>query len=140
MFYSDDIPFFTTNLEDKTVTPLSEDGSSTGSMSQTNNTIKPPLDLNSELITSPASTFFARIQDESKQNEGDLLIIDKSTEPYDGCMVMAFMDGEFILKRFKIEANTTWLVSANKECKQIGAEVDNEYTVWGVVKYLIKKM
>ena len=140
MFYSDDIPFFKTDIEDQTVTPISDEGLPVGSTTHTSNSIKPPLDLNSELVTSPASTFFARIQDESNKNAGDLLIIDKSIEPYDGCMVVAFVDGEFILKRIKIETNTTWLVSANKECKPIRAEVDNEYNIWGVVKYLIKKV
>ncbi len=141
MFYSDDIPFFKTDLEDQTVTPLSEGGLPVGSTSHSSNSIKPQLDLNSELITSPASTFFARVQDESKNNDGDLLIIDKSIVPYDGCMIVAFVDGEFRLKRVKVDAeNITWLVSANKDCKPIIAEADNEHTVWGVVKYLIKKV
>ena len=140
MFNNDNMPFFGTDLEDHTVTPIADNDLLAESTATTNNRVILPLDLNRELISSPASTFFARLQDESLKNEGDLLIIDKSINPYDGCLAVVFMDGEFTLKRIKVENNTTWLLSAKDNCKPIKIDSNNEYTIWGVVKYLIKKM
>ncbi len=136
MFNSDNIPFLGSNLDDRTVTPLGDDSQSATST----NHLRPALDLNRELIKSPASTFFVRLRDHSTEAEGDLLIVDKSINPHDGCLVVAFMDGEFILKRVKIEDNTTWLIPANSSCQPTRIESNNEDTVWGVVRYLIKKM
>jgi len=140
MFNSDNIPFLGTDLDDQPVMPPSEDGLSVESTAPPSDHTRLPLDLNRELIKRPASTFFVRLHDESLKNEGDLLIVDKSTEPYDGCLVVAFVDGEFILKRIKIEDDTIWIVSAKDNYKPIKVEPGNEHTIWGVVKYLIKKM
>ena len=136
MFNSDNIPFLGSNLDDKTVTPLTDSDQSASPY----NSIKPALDLNRELVKSPASTFFVRLRDQSMESDGDLLIVDKGIDAHDGCLVVAFMDGEFILKRVKIEDNTTWLIPANSSCQPTKIESNNEDTVWGVVRYLIKKM
>ena len=137
MFNSDNLPFFGTDLDDQIVLPIDGEGDS----SQSRSTYpRPNLDLNRELISSPASTFFARLVDKGAESCGDILIIDKSNEPYDGCLVVAFVDGEFILKRVKVEAGETWLTSENNELKSLSVGADSECTIWGVVKYLIKKL
>lgn len=140
MFKAENIQLFSSNLDDQAVMPISEDNSVVESPSADINRVRLPLDLNRELIKSPASTFFARLRDGSTESNGDLLIIDKSIEPYDGCLVVASVDGEFILKRIKIEDDTTWLISAREESRPIKVELADDYIVWGVVKYLIKKM
>ena len=136
MFNSDNIPFLGTNLDDRTVTPIDKDGQS----DITDNHIRPALDLNRELVKSPASTFFVRLRDDSTDNEGDILIVDKSIEHHDGSLVVAFIDGEFILKRIKIEGDTTWMTSTKSGCHPIKIESNNDGVIWGVVRYLIKKM
>ena len=140
MLNNDNMPFFGSDLENQTVTPVADNDLSAESTANSNSSVKLPLDLNKVLINSPASTFFVRLQDESFKNDGDLLIVDKSIDPYDGCLAVVFVDSEFTLKRIKIENDTTWLVSAKDNCKSIKIDSNNEYTIWGVVKYLIKKM
>lgn len=102
------------------------------------------LDLNKELIRNPSSTFFARVKGVSMVNDGiddgDLIIIDKSVSPYDGCLAVCYIDGEFTLKRFRIEDNFGWLVPANESYSPIKVTEENDFRIWGVVKYLIKKM
>lgn len=64
-----------------------------------------PLDLNSLLVRNPPSTFFARMSGDSMEGagicDGDLLVIDRSLSPKDGDIVVAFVDGEFVARRFR---------------------------------------
>lgn len=102
------------------------------------------IDLNKELVHNPASTFFARVRGVSMIDEGicdgDLLIIDKSIEPTDGCLAVCFLDGEFTLKRYRHMGDHGFLVPANKEFEPIRVDADSGFSIWGVVRYLIKKV
>lgn len=72
--------------------------------------------------------------------EGDILVVDKSIEPYDGCLAVAVVDGEFTLKRVRMEPDKILLVPANPKYKVIEIFPDNEFSVWGVVRYVVKKV
>lgn len=102
------------------------------------------IDLNRELIKNPASTFYARVSGLSMIdegiNDGDLLVIDKSIEPYDGCLAVCYVDGEFTLKRFEKHDKYGLLMPANKEFNPIKVTAENDFCIWGVVTYLIKKV
>lgn len=102
------------------------------------------LDLNKELIKNPSSTFFARVSGESMIDEGiddgDLLIIDKSVQPYHGAIAVCYLDGEFTLKKICIEKDSIMLIPANKKFKPIKIDKDNDFMIWGIVRYLVKKM
>ncbi|MFR9523867.1 MAG: translesion error-prone DNA polymerase V autoproteolytic subunit [Rikenellaceae bacterium] len=124
--------------------PLAQGGISAGFPSPADDPMELKLDLNKELIRNAASTFFARVSGVSMiddgVNDGDLLVIDKSVEPYDGCLAVCFIDGEFTLKRFNDNGDHALLVPANKDYKSIKVTEDNDFMIWGVVRYLIKKM
>ncbi|MFA6770745.1 MAG: translesion error-prone DNA polymerase V autoproteolytic subunit [Bacteroidales bacterium] len=102
------------------------------------------LDLNKELIKNPSSTFFAKVSGQSMIedgiNDGDLLIIDKSIEPFEDALAVCYLDGEFTLKRVKREKEAILLVPANPEFKPIRVTRENDFMIWGVVRYVIKKM
>lgn len=102
------------------------------------------LDLNKELIKNPSSTFFAKVSGQSMiedgVDDGDLLIIDKAIAPFEGSLAVCYLDGEFTLKRVKIEKDAIFLVPANPSFKTIKVTKENDFMVWGVVRYLIKKM
>lgn len=116
----------------------------TGFASSANNHYEVPLNLNNELVKNPASTFFARIKGESLSEEGfddgDLLIIDKSIDPYDGSIAVCYIEDDFTIRAIKIEEGVIWLISINKNCKPIKIEGENNSVIWGVVSYVIKKM
>ncbi|MFA6676235.1 MAG: translesion error-prone DNA polymerase V autoproteolytic subunit [Bacteroidales bacterium] len=124
--------------------PFSEAGVAAGFPSPAENYTDISLDLNEALIRNPSSTFFARVRGVSMIDEGiddgDLLVIDKSLEAYDGSLAVAFIDGEFTLKRVKIEKDCVWLVPANTNYSPIKVTEDNDFTIWGIVTYLIKDM
>lgn len=124
--------------------PLSGERVAAGFPSPAEDYASSGLDLNRELIKNPASTFYARVSGLSMVdegiNDGDLLVIDKSIEPYDGCLAVCFIDGEFTLKRFEKHKEFGLLVPANKDFKPIKVTADNDFCIWGVVTYLIKKI
>ena len=72
--------------------------------------------------------------------DGDLLIIDKSLEPRDGKIAVCFIDGEFTVKRIKIEKDTIWLVAENRNYSPIKVTKDNDFLIWGVVTNVIKDL
>ena len=124
--------------------PLSDERVAAGFPSPAEDHTSLSLDLNKELIKNPASTFYARVSGLSMIdegiNDGDLLVIDKSIEPFNGCLAVCYIDGEFTLKRFEKHDGYGLLVPANKEFKAIKVTADNDFCIWGVVTYLIKKV
>ena len=102
------------------------------------------IDLNKELVRHPATTFYARAVGDSMRDcgidDGDLLVIDKGIEPADGDIVVAFIDGEFTLKRVKVDqaGQCLWLVPANEQYEPIRVTEENNFIIWGVLTYNIK--
>lgn len=124
--------------------PLAESGVHAGFPSPADDFLEGSLDLNSLVIRHPEATFFARVEGDSMKDEGivegDILVVDKSIEPYDGCLAVAVVDGEFTLKRVRMEPDKILLVPANPKYKVIEIFPDNEFSVWGVVRYVVKKV
>ena len=124
------------------------------------------IDLNKELVRHPAATFYARVVGDSMVEagveEGDVLVVDKSLEPREGDMAVCFIDGEFALKFITfIEPSPSrpvkgtsrpgvsydilphkkmWLLPANEKYPPIEVTEANDFTVWGIVTYVIKKV
>ena len=73
-------------------------------------------------------------------NDGDLLVVDKSVEVYDGCIAVSVIDGEFTLKRVRFEKNRIFLLPANEKYKPIEVSPDDEFRIWGIVRYSIKDL
>jgi DNA polymerase V len=102
------------------------------------------IDLNKELIRNPSSTFYARVKGNSMIDagihDGDLIIIDKSLEPADGKIAVCFIDGEFAIKRIKIDRDCCWLMPANDDFNPIRVSEENEFMVWGIVIHVIRSL
>lgn len=102
------------------------------------------LDLNKALVKNPAATFFARVKGESMVGEGvddgDILVIDKSVDPYENCLAVCYLEGEFTLKRVKVDGDNLLLIPANPKFKIIKVSKENDFYIWGIVRYLIKRV
>ena len=102
------------------------------------------IDLNRALITNPAATFCARVIGNSMVdagiNEGDLLIIDRSITPHDGCIAVCFIDGDFTVKRLAVRDDGVYLQPANANFPEIKVFEDSDFQVWGVVSHIVKKV
>lgn len=124
--------------------PLVDSGISAGFPSPADDFLDVSIDLNKELIKNPSTTFYGRVKGDSMidagLSDGDLLIIDKSLEPIDGKIAVCFIDGEFTVKRIKIDKDIVWLVAENKKYKPIKVTMDNDFLIWGVVTTVIKTL
>lgn len=104
------------------------------------------IDLNKELIRHSETTFLARVSGNSLVEagicDGDLVVIDKSLEAKSGDFVVAFIDGEFTLKEFRMdEANgCAWLIPHNRDYSPIKVTKENDFLVWGVLTYTIRQL
>lgn len=131
------------DLDSKIELPLASSGVSAGFPSPAEDHLEGRLDLNKALIRHAAATFFVRVDGDSMKDDsihnGDLLIVDRAIEPYSGCVAVCYIDGEFTLKRLIVENDTITLMPANKRYKPIIISKDDDFTVWGVVTYSIKK-
>lgn len=105
------------------------------------------LDLIQLLVRHKASTFFFRVSGVSMvdagMDEGDIIIVDRSLSPYNGCKAVCYLDGEYTVKAVEISDKTVRLLPANQNntaYRPIEVTADNQFSIWGVVTYVIKKM
>lgn len=131
-------PDYSTELE----LPYVDVGISAGFPSPADDFLELTIDLNKHLIKHKDSTFFAKVKGHSMKNagifDGDLLVIDKSLAPQDGKIAICQIDGEFTVKRIKIENEVVWLIAENEEYKPIKVTEENELMIWGIVIHSIK--
>ncbi|HNX79423.1 MAG TPA: translesion error-prone DNA polymerase V autoproteolytic subunit [Prolixibacteraceae bacterium] len=124
--------------------PVAGTGISAGFPSPADEYMEAGIDLNIELIRNPDATFFGRVKGYSMKDagisDGDVLVIDKSLEPKNGSIAVCFLDGEFTVKRILKEKEALFLLPANNEFKPIRISEENDFMVWGIVTYVIKKM
>ena len=100
------------------------------------------ISLDELLIDQKETTFFARVTGSSMSNDfsdGDLLIIDRSLEWEENKIALCFIDGEFTLKRIKLQKDKCYLVPSNQEFPLIEVNYDQGVSIWGIVKYSIRK-
>ena len=101
------------------------------------------LDLNEELITRPAATFFLRAGGRSMLgagiHDGDLLVVDRSKTPETGMVVVAVVDGEFTVKRLTRGPDGPTLTAEHRGYPPIPIGPDTEVTIWGVVTWVLHR-
>ncbi|AGY53665.1 Error-prone repair protein UmuD [Bacteroidales bacterium CF] len=138
-----EIEIFSPEINEPLFISVSDSPVHAGFPSPAENIIENKLDLNKLLVKNPSSTFFAKVSGESMiddgVDDGDILVIDKSVTPYDGAIAVCYLDGEFTLKRVRFMDGFILLVPSNSKFKSIKVDKDNEFLVWGVVRYIIKK-
>ena len=124
--------------------PFFDGGVSAGFPSPADDFKENRISLDKELINDTESTFYARVNGSSMEgagmHDGDLLVIDKSIQPYDGCIAVCYVDGEFTVKRIKKEKDKITLMPENPNYKPIVIEGENTLVIWGVVTYTVKDM
>lgn len=102
------------------------------------------LDLNEHLIRREASTFFVRVAGHSMTgagiHDGDLLVVDRAVEPTDGAIVVAALDGELTVKRYRIHEERPYLVPESEEHSPLRIQPGQELVVWGVVQHVIHEV
>lgn len=102
------------------------------------------LDINDYLVRNPVSTFFFPVQGDSMEGaeifEGDVLVVDKSVEAQHGHIVVAFVNGERLVKRLYCRNGKVALIAENPKYPPLVIKEGVELTVWGLVIGKFKRM
>lgn len=100
-----------------------------------------PLDLSERLMPRPAATFLVRAAGWSMRgagiSDGDMLIVERGHTPRDGQIVIAVVDGDFLVKTLRT-AGRPRLVAAHPDFPDIPL-VGREVLIWGVVCWVLHK-
>lgn len=138
------LTFFTVENSLNQETVYFETGISAGFPSPADDFKQQRLSLDSELVKNKEATFFARVSGQSMidagLNDNDLLVIDRSLSPAHNKIAVCFLDGEFTVKRLKVENDEIWLQPENKNYQPIKITEENDFIIWGIVTNVIKKV
>ena len=137
------LQFFTPDTSGKGVW-LAGEGVSAGFPSPADDFKETRISLDKVAVKNEAATFYARVAGQSMTgaglDDGDLLVIDRSLEPEDGKIAVCLIDGDFTVKRLKVETDCVWLLAENKSYKPIQVNEENELMIWGIVTHVLKAL
>ncbi|ADI30563.1 LexA family protein [Methylotenera versatilis] len=99
------------------------------------------LDLNDRYITNPPATFFFQVKGDSMIGagiyDGSTVIVDRAVKPKSSSIIIADVDGEWMVKRLYKRGNVVKLLSENPEHAPIVLAEGQELVIFGVVMYVI---
>ena len=99
------------------------------------------IDLNEQLVKNKPATYFFRMKSDAMREagifDGDVLIVDRSEKLANGKVIVAVLNGELLVRRFHKNFSSAFLIPENSRYKSINLGEFTEFTVWGVVTYVI---
>ncbi len=99
------------------------------------------IDLNEHLVRNKPATFFMRVRGEAMIgagiHDGDVVIVDRSLKPDSGKVIIASLNGEMLIRRFEKNFNKVRLIPETSKLAIIDIDPYAEFSVWGVVTYVI---
>ena len=139
------LTIYTPDLESGISIPFIGHGISAGFPSPALDFMEYAIDLNKYLAErNPQATFYIRVSGNSMVNagidDGNILVVDRSLEPTDGKIAICLIDGEFTVKRLKIDKEGVCLMPENPKYQPIKVTEDNQFAIWAIVTYVIKKI
>jgi|CXWL01.1.fsa_nt_gi DNA polymerase V len=100
-----------------------------------------PLDLNELIIQHPTATFFVRVSGQNMIGDnihgGDLLVVDRSLEASVGRVVVAIIDGEFVVRQLRPHHGQLVLDDPRHRTE---SDSPTAPETWGVVTHIIRKV
>jgi DNA polymerase V len=138
------LSFFKPNPAIRKMLHLVQEGISAGFPSPADDFKELRISIDQEVVKNEEATFYARVSGQSMQgaglDDGDLLVIDRSQEPENNAIAVCFIDGEFTVKRLKVEKDCIYLMPENPRYQPIKVTEENQLQIWGVVTYVVKKV
>jgi len=100
------------------------------------------LDLSRTLIKNPARTYFVQLTENTMTGAGlrpgDILVVDRGMEARHRSLIIAYLEGEFTLRRLLIGDDNLILAAENPEIPPQEIDPDTTFNVWGVVRDVIR--
>tara|TARA_B100001109_G_C18477036_1_gene296181 strand:- start:45 stop:494 length:450 start_codon:yes stop_codon:yes gene_type:complete len=135
------LEFYTSRIDKELNIPYFESSVSAGFPSPAEDHMHSKLDLNELLVEHPSATYYVRVIGDSMLGagivSGDLLVVDRSIEVKNNCIVVAHIDGDFTVKRIKKVKNKMFLLAENKNYKPIEITKEMDFELFGVVTHSI---
>ncbi len=105
------------------------------------NYMEEPLDLNEYLVKHPAATFFVRVTGDAMIgagiHSGDILVVDRSLKPGENRVVVAVVNGQFMVRRMGRAQRKPCLVPENDNYQPIEINEGSDIEIWGVATTVI---
>jgi len=102
------------------------------------------IDLNEQLIKNKPATFFFRMRGDAMKDAGifenDILIIDRSLKLMPGKIIVAVLNGELLVRRFHKNFSSAFLIADNTQYKDITFLQFADFTVCGIVTYVLHQV
>ena len=144
MSVSKKIKFFLTDASGIQKHPFFSGGIKAGFPSPAADFEENKISLDKSLVKNTEATFYAKAVGNSMTgagiDDGDILVIDRSLEPVHHKIAVCLIDGEFTVKRIKKDGEALFLMPENSNYKPIEINLHTDFTVWGIVTYVIKKV
>lgn len=144
MLAKNKLSFFIPNTENNLEMPYISSGIKAGFPSPAADFDGSRISIDQIVVKNAVATFYAKANGSSMTgagiDDGDILVIDKSIEPQDGKIAVCFIDGEFTVKRIKVQENSLLLLPENKLFEPIEVTQENDFIIWGIVTYVVKKL
>jgi len=107
-----------------------------------NDELAQDIEMLKMLCPHPDSSYLIHVQGrsmiEAGINDGDIVIVDKSERnPTEKQIAVCELNGEYTLKRVCRKEDSLWLVPANPEFPEIKITEGDDFSIWGVVTYII---
>jgi len=88
------------------------------------------ISLDKVLVKNHEATFYAKASGTSMIgagiDDGDIMVIDRSLEPQNGKIAVCCIDGEFTVKRIKMEKDGLFLLPETKDYQPIKVTEEND--------------
>lgn len=138
------LAFFKPDFSNPTELPFIESGIKAGFPSPAADFDGTKVSLDAMLIKNKEATFYARASGNSMTgagiDDGDILVIDRSLEPVNHKIAVCCIDGDFTVKRIKIEKDCVYLLPENNSYEPIKVTEDNQLLIWGIVTFVVKSI
>ncbi|HLV97044.1 MAG TPA: translesion error-prone DNA polymerase V autoproteolytic subunit [Ktedonobacterales bacterium] len=104
---------------------------------------EPDIDLNTLLVRNPVATFLLRVDGESMIDAGiypeDLVVVDRSLTVQQRDVVVAEVEGEFLIKRFLRQNGAILLASENPVFRPLIFTPEMDLSIFGVVTFTLHR-
>ena len=138
------LTFFKPDFENLRALPFFEGGIKAGFPSPATDFEGSQISLDKVLVKNFEATFYAKADGTSMIgagiDDGDIMVIDRSLEPKNGKIAVCLIDGEFTVKRIKLEKDCMYLMPENPNYEPIKVTEENQLIIWGIVTYVIKNL
>jgi len=101
------------------------------------------LNIHEYVVHNATASFLVKASGNSMINagifDGDIMVVDRSLQADDKSIVIATIDGNFTVKRLIFKNDWPYLYPENPEYEPIKIREEMDFSIWGVVTYVIHK-